>query len=276
MPQPLFRQTDLAAQARLVGVDFQTPARFPLLFEAGEVGTHSASGDDGPVPASARSYTGQEVVAAYYAMIELIDHNLGRLLEALERTGQRENTIVVFMSDHGENLGDHGMLLKGCRFYEGLVRVPLIISWPGHLVSGLVSDALVELVDLPPTLLEASGSPMPRRMQGRSLMPILTGQADPHVHRDTVRSSFYHTLTPGTCSRFNGSYATMIRDRRYKLVVYHGHPVGELFDLQEDPGEFVNLWDDPDYRDIRFDLMKQSFDALAFAVDIGPEQVTAY
>ena len=72
------------------------------------------------------------MIARYYAMIELIDHNVGRLLEALERTGQRERTVIVFTSDHGEMLGDHGLLLKGCRFYEGLARVPLIWWGPGR------------------------------------------------------------------------------------------------------------------------------------------------
>jgi arylsulfatase len=68
----------------------------------------------------------------------------------------------------------------------------------------------------------------------------------------------------------------MIRDNRFKLVVYHGHEIGELFDLRSDPWEFQNLWDDTDYAGVRFDLMKKSFDALAFAVDVGPEQVAYY
>ena len=198
--------------------------------------------------------------------------------QALERTGQRERTLVIFHSDHGESLGDHGLLLKGCRFYEGLVRVPLIMSWPGHLTDGLVSDALVELTDIMPTVLDACGVACPDVMVGRSLLPLMTGRGDVHHHRDAVRSEYYHTLAPvaGGISTFIGSYATMRRDRRYKLVVYHGHPMGELFDLQEDPGEFNNLWDDPAYAGIRFDLLKQSFDALAFAVDLGPKQTRWY
>jgi hypothetical protein len=85
-------------------------------------------------------------------------------------------------------------------------------------------------------------------------------------------------LNPDTPERhdFSGNYATMIRDERYKLTVYHGHAVGELFDLHKDPGEFENLWHDPDYGAVRFDLMKRSFDALALAVDVGPKQVTYY
>ena len=74
--------------------------------------------------------------AAYYAMIKLIDDQVGRILDALEESGQRDNTVVIFMSDHGETLGDHGLIQKGCRFYEGLVHVPLILSWPGQFAAG--------------------------------------------------------------------------------------------------------------------------------------------
>ena len=257
------------------------------------------------------------MIAAYYAMIELIDDNIGRLLDALEETGQRENTVIIFTSDHGEMLGDHGLLLKGCRFYEGLVRVPLIISWPGQFPlqeepesedsqgedgsgeedesaaeesqdaapeddspapTGFVSDALVELVDIAPTLLELAGLPVPLRMQGRSLLPILRGEAPPDHHRDFVRCEFYRALNPDVPGRaqYEGSYATMYRDARHKIVAYHGHEQGELYDLENDPGEFENLWNDPDHAGLRFDLLRRNFDALAFSVDPGPPQVTPF
>ena len=252
LPGPLFRESDLEAQARLKGIDFQTEAR------------HS------------ESFNARQIKAAYYATIELIDINVGRMLDALESTGQRKNTIVIFTSDHGEMLGDHGLLLKGCRFYEGLVRIPLIISWPGHFVGGIMSNALVELTDLAPTLLEVCDVSVPEQMQGRSLLNILEGKADPHLHRQFVRSEYYRALNPAGRPAFEGSYATMIRDQRYKLVVYHGHETGELFDLLQDPGEFDNLWDALEYRDVRFELMKKSFDALALAVDVGTEQTVYY
>ena len=254
MPAPLSRKNDPTAHARLGPVDG---------FGAGTTVSVNRL---------------QEIQAAYYAMITLIDDNVGRMLDALEHTQQCENTIVIFMSNHGEMLGDHGLLAKGCRFYEGLVRVPLIISWAGHFASGVVSDALVELTDIAPTLLEVAGTPVPERIQGRSLAPILGGTADPHTHRDLVRCEYYRALNPDAAGRevFTGTYATMIRDRCYKLAVYHDRDVGELFDLQADPGEFENRWENRNYGDVRFNLMKQSFDALALAVDVGSKQVVQF
>ena len=100
------------------------------------------------------------VAAAYFAMIELLDEVIGGVLPTLERTGQRDDTLVMFMSDHGR-------LLKGCRFFEGLIRVPLLLSWPRGLRNGEASDAPVELVDIATTLLEAAGGS--RRLYTRAL-----------------------------------------------------------------------------------------------------------
>ena len=253
VPAPLFRESDLTEQPRNPG-DFQNPARRPEEFDAAHI------------------------TAAYYAMIELIDDNLGRLLAALDESGQRENTIVIFTSDHGEMLGDHGLLLKGCRFFEGLVRVPLIVRWPGHFPAGIVSDALVELTDIAPTLLDVAGLPIPEQMSGRSLLPLLRGEKRATEHRDFVRCEYYQALNhtaPGRTG-WNGTFATMLRDRQHKMVVYHGHVYGELYDLDADPDEFDNRWDDPAYAGIRFDLLRKSFDALALAVDVGTEQTLAF
>ena len=109
-------------------------------------------------------------------------------------------------------------------------------------------------------------------------MPLLRANGDRSAHRDLVRSEYYHTLSPRAPGRegWEGSYATMVRDRRYKLVTYHGHEHGELFDLETDPAEFDNRWHDPELAGVRFALMQRSFDALAFAVDIGPEQNHAF
>ncbi len=252
MSGPKFRESDLAAQAKLSQVDFQTQARRPQDFDA------------------------KRIQAAYYAMIELIDDNVGRMFDALEGSGQLQNTLVIFTSDHGEMLGDHGLLLKGCRFYEGLVRVPLIISWPGQILEGQLRQALVELIDIAPTLLDLAGVSIPERMQGRSLRSLLTDADAIDYHREIVRCEYYSALNPNACAQFSGSYATMIRDERYKLIVYHGHDIGEVFDLRNDPYEFDNLWHDPTMMPVKLRLMQQSFDALAFAVDTGSEQITRF
>jgi arylsulfatase A-like enzyme len=201
-------------------------------------------------------------------MIQLIDEQLGRILETLDETGQRENTVIIFTSDHGETLGDHGLIQKGCRFYEGLVRVPLIFSWQGQFANGLKSDALVELVDKAPTLLELAGLTVPEEMHGKSLLPILRDESDPNHHRDFVRCEYYDAVDLP-----DHSFATMYRNERYKLVVYHGHEAGELYDLINDPDEFENLWHVDAKQDIKFELLKQSFDASMLAMDRGSRRV---
>jgi arylsulfatase A-like enzyme len=175
--------------------------------------------------------------------------------------------VVIFTSDHGETLGDHGLIQKGCRFYEGLVRVPLIFSWPGHFAQGLVRDDLVELTDKAPTILELAGLQVPERMTGRSLLPILRGESMAE-HREFVRCEYYDALDEP-----DNSFATMYRDKRYKLVVYHGHDLGELYDLEEDPNEFENMWDEPEAQPLKLRLMQESFDASMLAMDRGPKRI---
>jgi arylsulfatase A-like enzyme len=212
-----------------------------------------------------RHYSGSDAKqhqADYWAQIELIDENVGRLLSTLEETGQDKHTVVIFTSDHGDMCGDHGMRAKGCRFYEGLIRVPLIFRFPGRFRKGLISKALVELTDIAPTLLNTVGKRIPSHMQGRSLLPILEGEANPNTHREFVRSEFYDTLDSG---RLPPAFATMIRTRDFKLVVYHGHTLGELFNLSKDPNEFDNLWDQPGYEEKRLVLLKRCFDATIHA-----------
>jgi arylsulfatase A-like enzyme len=133
------------------------------------------------------------VKAAYYAMIELIDHTVGRAMGCLKRNGSRENTIIIFCSDHGEMLGDHGIYLKGPYFYEGMSHVPLIISWPGHFPAGMRSNALVELTDIVPTISELCIGGIEPGVQGRSLVPLIRG-APPESHRSSVYCEYYNAM----------------------------------------------------------------------------------
>ena len=105
-------------------------------------------------------------------------------------------------------------------------------------------------------------------MQGRSLFPLLKGENAPGFHKPYVRSEYFDAIKVSDASR-----ATMYRDKRYKLTVYHGHNLGELYDLENDPGEFNNLWDDPNARELKFDLLAKSFDASMLAEDLGPPRV---
>jgi arylsulfatase len=249
MPGPHFKDSDLDAQAKLAHCDFQDEVRTPE--------EHDAKGAQ----------------ARYYAMIAQIDDQFGRILKALEETGQRENTAIIFTSDHGESLGDHGLMYKGCRFYEGLVRVPLIFSWPGKFIQDSQNNSLVEMLDLSATLLNLASVDLPDYLQGISLLPILFGQAKSGEHRDFVRSEYFDALDPHFTGG-NGTYATMHRTRKHKLCVYHGKGVGELFDLDQDPWEHNNLWDSSVHSDIKNQLLAESFDAhVLLTTDVGSKRI---
>ena len=119
--------------------------------------------------------------------------------------------------------------------------------------------------------LELAGLPLPDDLQGRSLLPILTGRAPPEEHREFVRCEYMDAVDLP-----DHSYATMYRNRRWKLVVYHGHGLGELYDLQNDPYEFESLWDSADHQQLKLELMQKSFDATVLATDAGPPRVMPY
>ena len=206
----------------------------------------------------------QQVTAAYYAMVDLIDYNVGRMVAALNETEQLNNTIVIFMSDHGEMLGDHGIYLKGPHFYEEAVRVPLIFNWPGQFKTGLKVDGLTELIDITPTLLDAAGLSIPQFIQGKTLLPILSGKANPDHHRNSVFSEYYNAWS------HKHSYGTMHRTNSHKMIVYHGTDQGELYDLDKDPDEFNNLWDVEKYSELKTQLLKETFDASVFTMDPAP------
>jgi arylsulfatase len=273
LPMPLFRDSDIERQKAFVAIDQQTKVAVDPRLRR-KVSAVVETEHDLVASAPPQAYDALEVKANYYAMIMLLDNQLRRIVDVLRDTGQLDNTLIVYMSDHGELLGDHGLILKGCRFFDGLVRIPMIFSWPGELRAGLRSDALVESVDVAPTLLQAAGLEVPRSMQGRSLLPLMRGQADPHHHKPAVISEFKDSI--GGPQHADHSHGSMVFDGRYKSVVYHGHRIGELYDTQTDPGEFDNLWDDPAARDLKLDRLKFHLDTMMATVSAGPERSVAY
>ena len=169
----------------------------------------------------------RQMIAGYYGMVALMDEYAGMALDALERLGIRDETIVIWTADHGDQMWEHRLFLKFV-MREASVRVPLLIHVPGGK-PGLRTE-LVEHVDLFPTICELLGAEIPSTVQGRSLAPLVDGAPGPSDWRDAVFSQIGNTQ--------------MIRTTQWKLVVYDGEP-GELFDLRNDPKEFLNRVADP-------------------------------
>ena len=231
-----------------------------------EEGIHDLFGKFIPANIGLREH--KLIKASYWAMVDLIDKQVGRILNHLENKQLLENTIVIFMSDHGEMLGDHGIYLKGGFFYEPLVKVPLIMGGYRALSPGRRVNGLFELTDLTPTLLELAGINPLERMQGRSHLTSLIGPVDNTQQepiREDIYSEFYNAqiFSPP-------EYVTMLRTERYKLVVQHMSEDGELYDLVEDPLESINLWDRDDYSNLKIQLLKRLCDRMAYTIDPIP------
>ncbi len=177
--------------------------------------------------------------AGYYGLIAYLDEKIGRLVDALDETGQRENTLVIYTSDHGEMAGEHGMWRKS-NFYEHSARVPLVLSWPGRLPAGRREAGVVSLVDVAATLLDAAGVEAVAPLDGDSLLPLARGEAT-----DWKDEAFAEYLAHGVARPM-----AMLRRGRYKLN-YSLDDVPELYDLETDPGEFRDLADDPAHRPVR-------------------------
>ena len=187
----------------------------------------------------------RRTIAVYYGMVSLLDKYVGVILDRLAELGLAENTLVVFTSDHGHFLGQHGLIAKGPFHYEDMIRVPLIVRWPGTVPAGRRSSALQSLVDLPQTFLSVCGIPEPRGMTGVNQQAVWEG------HAARARD---HVLVENNHQPWTVVLRTYVNER-WKLTVYLNQPYGELFDLRDDPGEFHNRWDDPDYAAVKSDLL---------------------
>lgn len=208
-----------------------------------------------------------ELIATYYAMISLVDSRVGRILAALDRSGRADDTLVIFTSDHGEMLGDHAMLLKGPMLYEGAVRVPLIVKWKDHLPAGARIPQLVETIDLTSTVLAATGVSAMRDAQGADLRPLANGTAENWRDWSLVE------YRDGGFPQAEPIFTTMLRHGRYKLIFWHGRPAvnrpleGELYDLESDPGEINNRWNDPGVADVRREMTERLVDVMVATED---------
>jgi arylsulfatase A-like enzyme len=192
----------------------------------------------------------REAIALNYGSITHIDGAIGRILGALEDLGLAENTVCIFTSDHGDFLGDHQLLLKGPIHYQGLIRTPLIWSDPLG-PKGVRSDRLCSTIDLAPTILDRAGTAGFNGIQGRSMLPLMSDESTSWRESVLIEEEGQRVMFGFTSRVRMRSLVT----RRWRLSLYHGTSLGEIYDLQEDPLESRNLWDDPTRQDVKRDLL---------------------
>ncbi len=223
-----------------------TPAQ-AATWEAAFGPRNAAFRADPPTGEARTRWQYQRYLKDYLRVIDAVDRSVGELLAALEELGLAEDTAVVYSSDQGFYLGEHGWYDKRW-MYEESFRTPLMVRWPGVVEAGSVNTALSQNIDFAPTLLALAGVIPPADMHGESLVPLLRGEAPP----DWRRSLYYHYYEfPGVhaVARHRG-----VRTDRYKLIHYYQKGEWELFDLQVDPMELRSLADDPPHAAVRAEL----------------------
>lgn len=184
-----------------------------------------------------------------------LDESIGRVLDALETTGQAESTLVIYMGDNGFSFGEHGLIDKR-QMYEESMRVPLLARCPELIKPGTGVTPMVQNIDIGPTILETAGLTPPTHMDGRSFLPLLKGREVPW--RDTVYYEYYWERNFPQTPTVHG-----VRTDRHKYMHYHGiWDLDELYDLQEDPEELNNLINSPGHQDLVKELKKKMFDWL--------------
>lgn len=180
-------------------------------------------------------------IARYYAFVTLIDEEFGRLLDLLDELKIADNTLVLFVSDHCDLIGAHGLFDKGPFMYDEQLHIPMVARWPGVIEEDQTCDAMLTFLDLMPTLAEAARVDLPKAVDGRSLMPFLRGEQIAGWPDDIY-------------CQYNGEAISLysiraVRDRRYKYV-YYALDMDELYDLETDPWEMNNLIDEPSAKPI--------------------------
>ena len=198
----------------------------------------------------------QQVKAIYYGMVSLVDRSIGRILHALEQLGMTENTEIVFLSDHGDYLGDHGFYGKGLQ-YESVLRTPLILSGPG-IEAGQTIDSVESTLDIAPTILDMAGVAEPEGMQGVSMKALLSGEFEQRPSCALIEND----------DDFAALRMRTLITERWRLTYYLNQTWGELIDRVRDPLEMRNLWDGPDHAATKQNLFTQLLQQVTASVDM--------
>jgi arylsulfatase len=216
--------------------------------------------------------------AQYYGEVSLIDECVGRILKSLEDLSMRANTLVVFMSDHGDLLGDHFLFYKGPYHYRHCAAVPFIVNWPGRVKHGKVVDGIVQEIDLMPTILDMVGTASPLGVQGRSQKAVLTTESEDTGYTSALIQYGISGASLPEGPRFDAGTPDLwtLRTREWRLSYYPALKTGELYNLGEDPEEFVNLWDRAGLEKQRTMLKDELLDRVLCAHDPLPVREQPY
>lgn len=208
----------------------------------------------------------REIVAAYYALCAHVDDSVGQMMKALEESGKADNTIVIFTTDHGEYLGDHGKLQKGPPCHDCVVRAPFIMRYPGMIKPGTVVDEIVEGVDFVPTMLDYAAIQTPKFVQGKSFKGLLDGQTG--VHKDAAFIEAFEPYKPDI-------HWSCIKTKKF---MYYTHHNGDeiLYDRLKNPDENVNVIKDPEYATVISQLRMKVIQRLQEAAFTEREKFAMY
>lgn len=216
----------------------------------------------------------REAIALNLGNIAFIDDAIARVLQQLAQSGLADNTVVIFTSDHADLMGERGLLFKGGFHYASLTRVPFIWVDPTERnAPERVDHALAQTIDIAPTILERAGLACTNGMQGRSLLPLMSAEGNA-AHNDTF-SSGQRVLIEEESQRRDFGLSCRLRLRtlrtlRFRCTVWHGQPWGELYDLEQDPLELHNLWNEPSARDLQQHALTELMQAMLAAQDDSP------
>lgn len=209
----------------------------------------------------------RHMTANYFGMISLVDHNVGRILNALADQGLKEDTLIIYTSDHGEFLGDHGLYLKGPMLYDSLLRVGLVMSGPG-IPAGQVVDAPVSTMDLPATFYDIAGVEAPMPLQSESLLPVMKDGKG--------RAAAYNEWSLQAVRCGVALDLRTVRTTTHRLTLELGSNEGEMYDLVNDPDEMDNIYADPAHAEIRQHLEELIRNRPGEVLENLPEAVGIY
>lgn len=217
----------------------------------------------------------------HYGEMTLIDDSVGRIIETLEELNIRDNTLIVFVSDHGDMLGDHWLWWKGSYHYPGCTNVPFFVNWPAQLRRGKVIDGFVQQIDIMPTMLDLAGIESPPGVQGRSLKDVLSSQTQEtgyeFAYMESVNSGAWHPdFARGRNQPSHPVDTLTIRNHKWRITFYTEVLNGELYDLENDPHEFENRWDDSTLQDVKNQLMLELLNRVASTRDPLPQRIKPY